>query len=141
MGDLSANLSRHEFACPCGCGETPVDFDLPEVIQGCIDHFVSIEYGHRENFQRVACTITSGYRCAEYNASVDGASPTSKHILGMAADHRMECVFNDGSRTPISDDEIADYYELRYPNQYGIGRYIGRTHIDTRQAPARWDAR
>lgn len=141
MGDLTRNLSRFEFDCPCGCAETPVDFDLPTVIQDCIDHFALIAHGKHRNFERVACTITSGYRCADYNASISGASKTSKHILGMAADHRMEYVFTDGTRKTVSNDDIAEYYLTRYPDKFGIGRYNGRTHLDTRQSVARWDYR
>jgi uncharacterized protein YcbK (DUF882 family) len=146
MGDLTKNLSRQEFACPCGCADTPVDFDLPNMIQDCIDHFAfqqkKVLYDYKgPQFQRVACTITSGYRCAEYNAAVDGASKTSKHTLGMAADHRMELVYSDGTRKPIPDNDIADYYEHRYPDAFGIGRYSNRTHIDVRKTATRWDTR
>lgn len=92
-------------------------------------------------FQRVACTINSGYRCAEYNATIEDASDTSKHVLGMAADHKMEWVYGDGTRKQIPPDDIADYYEHRYPNQYGIGRYNTFTHVDTRKHVSRWDYR
>ena len=48
MGDLSLNLSRHEFACQCGCGYDTVDFELVTVVQeGCeyFDTTVTINSG------------------------------------------------------------------------------------------------
>ena len=144
MGDLTKNLSRSEFECKCDypeCTRTPVDFDLPPVMQDCIDHFAHGERGRIPTFQRVACHINSGFRCAKHNTD-EGGAETSPHLLGMASDHWMEYVYSDRPRVKIHDDLVADYYELRYPDQYGIGRYVGRTHIDTRDdGPARWDNR
>ena len=42
MGDLTSNLSRHEFACECGCGFDTVDFELVTVIQKACNHFEAI---------------------------------------------------------------------------------------------------
>jgi hypothetical protein len=41
----------------------------------------------------------------------------------------------------VHDDKVADYLEEKYPDKYGIGRYIGRTHLDIRKTKARWDNR
>lgn len=149
MGDLTKNLSRSEFACKCNnpkCNRTPVDFDLPHMIQDCADHF---ERQQRDNprFVRIVIHINSGYRCLQHDRDIKGddydprAKP-SEHLFGSAADHWMEYVYTHGVRSKVSDDSIADYYELAYPGLHGIGRYDGRTHIDTaRDHPARWDNR
>jgi hypothetical protein len=149
MGDLTKNLSRSEFACQCeysDCDRTPVDFELPTIIQDCADHFAYLEKGHSPMFTRIAIHINSGYRCVKHNDDVTDGEGSGIHTLGMAADHWMEYVYADGTRRRVSDDDIAEYYERRYPDQYGIGRYprndnTGRTHFDTRDDnPARWTA-
>lgn len=144
MGDLTKNLSRGEFSCKCNyveCVRTPVDIDLAAAIQDCADHFAYEENKRNLMFMRVAVHVNSGYRCKKHNKD-EGGSPTSTHTLGLAADHWMEYVYGDGTRTKVPDDAIADYYELRYPDVYGIVRYVGRTHFDVRQdGPVRSDNR
>ncbi len=146
-GDLTKNLSRFEFACRCEsnqCVRTPVDYALVGAIQDCIDHFTHIEKSLM--FQRVVCHINSGYRCIEHNDAVTDGKGSGIHTTGMAADIWMEYIFGDKSRRRIPDESIAGYFEHRYPNEYGIGRYprddnTGRTHIDVRNdGPARWAA-
>jgi hypothetical protein len=42
----------------------------------------------------------------------------------------------------VHADDVADYLESKYPSKYGIGRYVGRTHVDVRSDKAyRWDYR
>jgi uncharacterized protein YcbK (DUF882 family) len=119
MGDLSKNLSRSEFACKCGCGHDTVDVALVRAIQDSADYFNARVF------------INSGTRCPEHNTA-EGGSPGSQHILGRAADYRLE---------DVSATALADYLEFMYPYKYGIGRYTGRTHLDTRGRKARWDKR
>jgi uncharacterized protein YcbK (DUF882 family) len=119
MGDLTKNLSRSEFACKCGCGHDTVDFELVMVIQDCADHFGASVY------------INSGCRCPDHNKA-EGGSPGSWHVLGRAADFRV---------AGVHADKVATYLELKYPTTFGIGRYDGRTHVDTRKVAARWDKR
>jgi hypothetical protein len=150
MGDLTKNLSRSEFACPCDypeCNRVPIDFDLPPVIQDCVTHF---EFHYRNiwrDFKRIAVHINSGYRCEQHDRDIkgddfDSDAKLSEHIFGGAADHWFEVVYKDGTRDRVPDDDVADYYELTYPGRYGIGRYVGWTHIDTaRNNVARWDKR
>ena len=146
MGDLTKNLSRYEFKCKCAypeCTRTIVDFALPSVIQDAIDHFAHIEKQRSPVFSRVSCHVNSGHRCLKHdNDETDGKS-SHIHTFGMGGDIWMEYVYSDGrDRKKVSDDDIADYFEIRYPDEYGIGRYNGRTHIDTRpDGPARWDNR
>lgn len=77
MGDLSANFSRAEFACKCGCGADNVSSVLVDQLQ------------RLRNFLRRPIVITSGVRCASYNARV-GGKPDSAHLTGDAAD--LACI-------------------------------------------------
>jgi len=72
----------------------------------------------------------------------------------MASDIWMEYVYGDGTRERVPDSQVSEYFEYRYPDQYGVGRYprpeyprnggdrdMPRTHIDVRDdGPARWRA-
>jgi len=110
---------RHEFECDCGCGFDTVDVELFWVL---LD--LRVYFGR-------PVVINSGCRCPYWNQH-EGGEDDSQHLEGKAAD-----VWIPG--TPA--DLVADYLETKYPNQYGIGRYRGRTHIDTRSYKARWDNR
>lgn len=119
MRDLSAHFDRAEFACRCGCGYDTVDADLLNALE-------SVRY-----YYDLPVIITSGCRCAAHNASV-GGSPQSQHLIGRAADIVVQ---------GMSPDAVANYLEQTFPGRYGIGRYAGFTHIDTRNKSARWDNR
>ena len=88
----------------------------------------------REHFGKPV-TITSGYRTAAHNAAVGGAK-SSQHLLGRAADIRVESV---------SVEDVAAYTESLMPDWGGVGRYpvkagraTGWVHVDTRAENARW---
>lgn len=119
MNDISLNFSRYEFACSDGCGLDTVDAELVKVLEGVRGEF------------KAPITITGGNRCEKQNEKVGGAI-TSKHLVCQAADFRVE---------GVPADEVAEYLMRLYPAKYGIGRYTGRTHIDVRPVPARWDKR
>lgn len=119
MGDLSAHFSRREFACPCGCGFATVDVELLYVLEGIRDYFGE------------PVKITSGCRCFVHNMNI-GGSENSMHMHGRAADITVRDVSPEGVQT---------YLENQYPGKYGIGRYKGWTHIDSREGPGRWDKR
>ena len=72
MGDLTANFSKHEFACPC-CGIDDID---PEVVLFC--QGVRDEVGH-------PIKINSGCRCFQHNRDVGGAD-SSDHLVGKGVD-------------------------------------------------------
>lgn len=117
MGDLTHNLSRHEFACQCGCGFDTVDYELVKVIQRMCDYL------------ETTVTINSGCRCQKHNRKI-GGSLVSQHLQGRAAD----CVFNG-----IDVSTIWNLAMLWYPRVYGFGSYTWGIHIDTRtNGPARW---
>lgn len=73
---LTKNFKSTEFDCHgkgC-CTETPIHEYLVDILQKVRNHF------------DVSVTVNSGYRCPVHNESVGGASKTSYHIKGMAAD-------------------------------------------------------
>lgn len=123
---LAPSFRVREFSCK-GADVVKVDDELVVLLQ-CI----------REHFGK-PIHITSGYRTAEYNATLPGASKTSQHIQGRAADFWVEGV-------PVAT--VADYAEKLLPGRGGIGRYpkdaahprrkTGWVHIDTRPNKSRW---
>jgi uncharacterized protein YcbK (DUF882 family) len=132
---LTKNLSREEFACPC-CGFDTIDFELVVALQDVVDHF-------QELFPMfdVGIHINSGNRCHAYNSITPGASNTSKHVQFRAADFFLydKKTGNYKTGTRIFEGDVASYLEGKYTDTYGIGRYKGRTHLDTRTEKARWD--
>ena len=150
MGDLTPNLSRSEFACPCShieCNRTPIDFELVTAIQEMADHFMA--NADWLKVKRIAVNINSGYRCKAYDREMKlkngldfNTKKMSEHVWGLAADHWFEYVLQDGQRKRVSDDIVASRYTELYIGRCGIGRYTGRTHLDFRNGPsARWDNR
>lgn len=139
MGDLTKNLSRHEFACQCGCGFDTADVATVNAIQGAADHFM-VSYGAK----RIIVTITSGCRCVPHNTAEKGADE-SQHIYARGVDHVIEIVTQDNERVLIPEDILANYYEDREPLITGVGRYpSGRVHMDSgtgKNRPFYWDKR
>jgi len=115
---LSKHFSRSEFACKCGCGGDTVDHALIEVLEDVRGYF------------NAPIVINSGYRCVNHNAAI-GGSPASQHTKGKAADFRV---------IGVAEEEVVSYLESIHPNEYGVGIYQGRLHIDVRKERARWTA-
>lgn len=120
---LAPDFKVRELRCRDGSDTVMVDETLTVVLQ-CI----------REHFGK-AVTITSGYRTAAHNAAVGGAK-SSQHLLGRAADIRVQDVSVEG---------VAAYAESLMPDWGGVGRYpvkagraAGWVHVDTRADKARW---
>jgi len=116
---LTEHFTRKEFSCKCGCGFDTVDAELLQVLSDLRGQFNSV------------VKINSGTRCINHNGNI-GGSENSQHLIGRAADIKIALVH---------EDIVADYLEAAYLDKYGIGRYTGRTHIDTRAEKARWDLR
>lgn len=114
---ISAHFSRKEFACKCGCGFDAVDVGLIQVLEDL-----------REHFNR-PITITSGCRCEDHNKSI-GGSINSQHTKGKAADIKIE---------GIEPSEVYEYLDIEHPTSLGVGKYNWWTHVDSRDAKARWD--
>ena len=120
---LAPDFKVRELRCRDGSDTVMVDEALMLLLQ-CI----------REHFGK-AVTITSGYRTPAHNAKVGGAK-SSQHLLGRAADIRVE---------GVSVEDVATYAESLMPDWGGVGRYpvkTGRTtgwvHVDTRANKSRW---
>ena len=120
---IAPDFKVRELRCRDGTDTVMVDEVLTVVLQ-CI----------REYFGK-AVTITSGYRTAAHNAVVGGAK-SSQHLLGRAADIRVQ---------GVSVEDVAAYAESLMPDWGGVGRYpvkagrtIGWVHVDTRQNKSRW---
>lgn len=118
-------VSREDFRCKCGgkyCNGFPAEPHTKtlELINAFGDHFGGKPVVH------------SGLRCQQHNASIPGASPNSKHKLGMAVDFHI-----DG----VSPEALRDYGEILMPDWGGIGIYPWGIHIDDRPVKGRWDCR
>ena len=113
---LSINFRVKEFACKDGSDPVFVCPELVVLLQNIRNHFGK------------PVSIHSGFRTAEYNKKVDGATH-SQHQYGTAADISIKGV------TP---KEIADYADLLMPNTGGIGTYSTFTHVDVRKVRSRW---
>ena len=110
-------FTREEFQCSCGCGFDTVDYELAEVLDDVRTFFKS------------PVVINSGCRCISRNHTI-GGSAKSQHLYGRAAD----IVVKD-----IDAELVYNYLDKKYPDTYGVGKYNGRTHIDTRKHKARWN--
>jgi len=120
MGNVSEHFDRSEFACKCGCGCDTVDAELLVALEDIRTHFDS------------PIIINSAARCNNHNRAVGGGSK-SQHLYARAADIRV---------IGYTPDEVADYVDLCWPDEYGLGRYDSFIHVDTRtNGPARWDNR
>jgi uncharacterized protein YcbK (DUF882 family) len=116
MAALSEHFYRHEFACGCGCGFDTVDAELIDILEDVRNHFA------------LPIRITSAARCASHNFDVGGAK-SSQHKLGRAADIVIE---------GVDAGDVYEYINATYPHNYGMGKYLTFTHIDTRGTKARW---
>lgn len=120
---LAKNFVSTEFDChgKCCCSETPIDEELVKILQQVRDHF------------GVSVTVNSGFRCSKHNSRVSGASKTSQHMQGKAADIVVKGIH------PV---RVARYVETLKVNGR-IGCYTwderngGFVHIDTRGKKSR----
>ena len=119
---LSANFRVREFDCNgkgC-CSVTKIDDQLVAYLQQIRDHFGA------------KVTVAAGYRCETHNAKVANAASKSRHILGMAADIKVQ---------GVAPAEVAKYAESLGIKGIGLydtdkdGHFV---HIDTRTAKAFW---
>ncbi len=117
---LTKNFSKKELQCKCGCGRCDIDLELLDALQDLRD---------RLGFPLL---ITSGYRCAKYNAKV-GGSPNSRHMTGEAVD----IAINTKIMNPIKVRALLSEI-LKDDRLGGIGVANAFIHIDTRKIPEIW---
>ena len=122
LGDRSENISNHELVCKCGCGKNDTPQEVIDVVQDVCDHFSEMLN------RKVILDINSGNRCETYNKSIGGA-PASRHIVGDAIDFVIR---------GVSPHKVWSVLSSKYPDKYGIGKYVNFTHIDVRPTKARW---
>ena len=116
MGDLTANFSRHEFACEDECGFDEIDLAFVAHLQVLRDYI------------GIALHVNSGCRCPARNAATPGAKPTSQHVKALAAD-----VWARG----LSSAQLARIaWHLGFG---GVKAYTAHCHVDDRTGP-RWSA-
>ena len=120
---LSKNFHVREFQCKDHSDPIFIDDELVTLLQKIRDHFGK------------AVNINSAFRTASHNAKV-GGSRSSQHLLGRAADIRVQ---------GVSVEDVAAYAESLMPDWGGVGRYpvkagraTGWVHVDTRADKARW---
>ena len=116
MGDLSANFSKKEFACRCGCGLDAIDSDLVSALQLLLDAL------------NKPILITSGVRCVEHNKNQGGAKH-SQHLFGTAADIHVK----DMSVKALHDFILDNNSIFKFK---GVGFYPkqGFVHVDVRNS-------
>lgn len=134
MGNLTKNISDFELRCKCGICNVRIQDHEPiiQVVQDACDHFAKL------SGKPVILKITSAARCYGYNrqpAHLGGAGSNdeSQHPRCSAMDIKL---FVNGNF--IKPDYVAEYFDEKYPDTYGIGNYKTFTHIDTRAIKARW---
>lgn len=119
---LSKNFAVKEFQCKGGrcCTTVLIDTLLVEYLQKISDHFGN-----------VSVTITSGYRCAKHNRSVNGAT-ASRHVKGQAADIVVAGV------APRKVAAFAESIGVLGVGLYETGKDGYFVHIDTRTKKSFW---
>ena len=113
---VSEHFRVREFACSDGSDPIFIDPALVTVLQAIRSHFGR------------AVTVHSAYRTPAKNAAVGGAKQ-SRHLYGMAADISVK---------GIAPAAVAQYAETLLTGRGGIGVYPTFTHVDVRDARARW---
>jgi uncharacterized protein YcbK (DUF882 family) len=116
VGDLSANFSKNEFSCHCGCGTNHVNSDLVNALQLVRDAL------------NVSIHILSGVRCEFHNAKQGGARH-SQHLLGNAAD-----IFVDSMNVKALHDFIKTNNCIFGFRGIGFYQKKGFVHVDVRKS-------
>lgn len=116
MGDLSANFSKNEFSCHCGCGANHISHNLVNSLQLVRDAL------------NEPILITSGVRCETHNHK-QGGTTHSQHLLGNAADIHVKT---------MSVKQLHDFIKTHNGllGFRGIGFYPkqGFVHVDVRKS-------
>jgi len=117
---LTQNFVLSEFDCKDG---TPVPEHLIDNVR-----LVATELQKVRDYFGKPIKVNSGYRTAEYNKKV-GGSPTSYHLLALAADTK-----------PLWYIDIGEYFKVvkKLTNFMGYGIGTGWIHLDLRKVYTVW---
>jgi hypothetical protein len=106
-----------EFKCKCkkDCTGYPVELN---------DFLLIYLQDVRKTFNKTM-KITSGLRCKKYNSSLEGSSPTSRHLSGRAIDTKVSGYTSLSKRKDIIDHWIENYPKARrgYCDDYSRTKY------------------
>lgn len=122
---LSKDFLSTEFACKCdraSCKEVKIH---PRQVAAC--------QLLRDDLD-MPVYVNSGHRCAAHNAETPDASPTSLHVLGLAAD--LHCPGVSADRMASLCEKRANYGEI---GKYNYGIHLGAYRLDG--GHTRWDYR
>lgn len=103
---ITKNFRTREFKCPC-CGVIKYDRNLVDKLQII------------RNIMGMSITITSGYRCPEFNKKIKGYEK-SLHMQGLAVDMIVQ------KDKLYLLDQLAKH--VFYDN--GVGTYTNHVHVD-----------
>ena len=122
--NLDAKVSEHfklsEFKCNDNSRVVVLNSELVSVLEMARNHFGK------------AIKINSGYRTVSYNSTLKNSSHNSQHTHGNAADIVV---------TGVNPIDVYRYFNMSYPDTYGVGIYNTFVHIDVRPNKVRWDYR
>ena len=122
--NLDAKVSDHfkltEFKCSDNSRVVVLNDELVTVLEKA-----RLKFGK-------SIKINSGYRTVAYNSTLKNSSPNSQHTHGNAADIAV---------TDVKPIDVYTYFNMSYPDTYGVGIYNTFVHIDVRPNKARWDYR
>lgn len=121
---LTKNFRKSEFDSKDGA-------EMPQTVLSNVKRLAKNLQALRDHVGK-PISINSGYRSPEHNAKIGGV-PNSAHILGMAADIKIE-----GLTPSQVKAAILELIQLGKMHNGGIGLYSTFVHYDTRANAARW---
>tara|TARA_R110002072_G_scaffold256775_1_gene415602 strand:- start:3863 stop:4243 length:381 start_codon:yes stop_codon:yes gene_type:complete len=124
---LTRNFKLSEFDCKSGC-------EMPESVLMEVKKLANQLQIIRDFIQQ-PIYINSGYRCKEHNAKIGGVK-NSKHILGQAADMRVDNVSPEDLY-----EAIENLIKFNHIFEGGLGVYQTFVHYDIKLTRSRWDNR
>lgn len=113
---ISKHFRVREFACKDGTDSVMISSELVWTLEKIREHFNS------------PVIINSAYRTPNHNKAV-GGSPSSRHLLGQAADIRVK---------DVPPSTVYAFCSSLLTTG-GVGKYNTFTHVDVRKKKSRWD--
>lgn len=135
-GQITPHFNISEFRCPAK-GEVLINSEV-------LNHIQRLEK-FRVWYDR-PMSINSGYRTKEYNDKLDGASPNSQHINGIACDIALPnefYSFTNERKLQFLDHIKRKWYEICSIDNVGggVGFYDTFFHLDSRKTQSFWNER